>query len=283
MQNALKISFSNQQDVDEAVELGGKNVFKYKRSLQILILLGVVIVVLSIFLNQQEPDVAAKNFPEPVLNKSPESPQTTSRPLSSSHPLEENLDPVKTFETPPKVDQIKLTYTDDKNYLSINRYERFPRTEKITNRIQKPKVRDTVTPRDNPLILAGKGFHLNGLQSQPKAGFHMGFPHRLQKPTDKIELIPEDPLDLKLTQIKSSRDLIFHPLRQSLAKDNRQTIYQDDEKLEKKKSIHLQDIPETKLLLGEGKKSFLILRRGNESFDLMNGNEKINRENFNRW
>jgi hypothetical protein len=140
-----------------------------------------------------------------------------------------------------------------------------------------------VVPGDNPLVLAGKGFQLRGLQSRPREGLYIDFTHRLQKPLDKMEVIPEDHLDLQLSRVKSSKDLIFHPLRQSLGKDNRQIVNLEDAKLEKKKPRILEDIPETKLLLAEGKKSSLVLRTGNESLDLLSGNEKINRNTYNRW
>jgi len=65
--------------------------------------------------------------------------------------------------------------------------------------------------------------------------------------------------------------------------DNRQIIHQEDEKPKMKKPQVLDDIPETKLLLMEGDKSFLILRRASESLDLLSGNEKINREKYSRW
>ncbi|MCH8311904.1 MAG: hypothetical protein IID17_02825 [Nitrospinae bacterium] len=281
MSNALKIPFPSEDDAEEnyAEDVKEEKIFKYKRPLLILFLLVLGIAVFSTVGNQKKQIVEKKKLPEP----SAVAPSEVKEATSVSLPAVNKSDPPKISATLSRDDNIDLAYKGDKDYLALNRYERFPRAAKKPAGTNKQKVRDTVTAIDNPLTLAGRGFDINRFSSQSRTGRHVGFINRLQKPLPKMKQFPEDHLDLQLTQAKSSKDLIFHPLRQALGDDNRQIIHQEDEKLKMKKPQVLDDIPETKLLLMEGDKSFLILRRASESLDLLSGNEKINRKKYSRW
>jgi hypothetical protein len=277
MLNALKIPFSSgNDDVEDA---GGGKFFKYKRPLLILFSFVLVIVVFSWFLNQKKPIVAKKKLPVPSISTPSEGKKTT----TSSPPAVDKSHPAKISKPLPKGGKIELAYKGDKEYLTLNRYERFPQAEMMPATTGKQNVRDTVTAVDKPLALAGRGFDIQGFQSPSLRVRNADFTNRLQKPLPKRQHIPEDHLDLKLTQAKSSKDLIFHPLRPALGGYNRQTIHQEDQKLEKRKPQVLEDIPDTKLLWMDGGKSFLVLRRASESLDLLTGNEKINRKKYNRW
>jgi len=276
MSNALKIPFPSHHEAEENYpeEVGGANFFKYKRFLLVLFLLVLGIAVFGSVVHQKNQFVAEKKLPAPS-----ESEEAT--PVSL--PAENKSYQPKISGSLIKGDNINLAYKGDKDYLALNRYERFPRSAKISVGTNQQNVRDTVTVIDKPLTLAGRGFDFKRFQTQSSADRHVGFINRLQKPLPKMEHVSEDHLDLRLTQAKSSKDLIFHPLRPALGEYNRQMIYQKNEKRERKKPQVLEDIPETKLLLMEGEKSFLILLSGSESLDLLNGNEKINRKKFNRW
>jgi len=177
----------------------------------------------------------------------------------------------------------KLAYQGDEEYLSLNRYERFSQGTKKPVRSNRQKVRDTVAPGEKPLTLGGRGFDFKGRQRQAKTGRFVNFTHRLHKPLPKMEPVPEDSLDLGMTQTKSRKDLIFHPVRRALGKYSRQKIYLKDEKPKKENPQVLENIAETKLLLMEADNSFMVLRRSGESLDLLGGNEKINRKKYNRW
>lgn len=277
MDNALKNPLPGDDDFEEyyAEEAGPGKFLKFKRPLLILFFLAFVIGVFSLFVNQKKPIVAEKEIPQPSIVTPPESIEKT--PLS--FPVLEKPDPVKTIKPLPKIDNVDLAYKGDKEYLKLNRYEQSSRTVEKSVRTQKPNVRDTVIPGDKPLTLAGKGFDLKGLQ----AGRHVDFSHRLQKPLPKIDPVPEDHLDLQLTQAKSSKDLIFHPARQAWGEGSRQLIHQQGDRPTIKKPQALEGISETKLLLLEGRESFLILRPASESLDLLSGNEKINRKTYFRW
>ena len=72
-------------------------------------------------------------------------------------------------------------------------------------------------------------------------------------------------------------------MRPALGKYSRQKFYLKGEKPDDKNPQVLQAISDTKLLLMEADNSLLILRPSRESLDLLSGNEKINRKEFNRW
>jgi hypothetical protein len=259
MLNALKNPFPDDPDADSREEVGENNFLKYKRPLLILFLLVLVVGAFSLFTKQ---NIEAKNIAKSLA--------VTSSAADIPTPLfKDNI--------------AKLTYKGDKEYLALNQFERFPEPAKTSVRTNRQKVRATVTRGDKPLTLAGRGFDFKGLQPQSRAAGDVGFVHRLQKPFAKMESNPKDHLDLQLTQAKSSKDLIFHPSSPAFGKYNRQKKYIKDEKPENRKPQVLQDIPETKLLFTEADNSLLILRPGRESLDLLGGNEKINRNEFNRW
>lgn len=279
MLNALKNSFPDEPDADFQEEARENNLIKYKRPLLILFLLVLVVGASSLFPNQKQNIAAEKNLPKPPAVPSPAVKEST----TNSPPAVDQSVPAP-IPTPLFKDNItELTYKSDKEYLALSQYEQFSRPAKTPVRISRQKVRDTVTRGDQPLTLAGRGFDFKGLQPQSRAAGDVGFVHRLKKPFPKMESLPQDHLDLQFTQAKSSKDLIFHPSRQALGKYNRQKIYLKDKKPEKKKTQVLQDIPETKLLFTDADNSFLILRPKRESLDLLGGNEKINRNEYNRW
>lgn len=174
----------------------------------------------------------------------------------------------------------KPSYVNDAEYLALPRYERFSQTEKKPVQSHRQKVRDTVTRSDNPLTLGGRGLDFKGRQPRPKQNRLADFTHRLKKPVPKMEPVSKDNLDLKLSQVKGVKDLIFHPVRWALGKYNRQKIYLKDEQPEERKPQILDNIPETRLLLMEEDNSFLVLRRSPKSLDLLGGNEKVNRKEY---
>ena len=281
MSNALKIPFLGSDSAEEncAEEVEKEKIFKYKRPLLILFLFVLGIAVFSLVFNEKKQIVAEKKLTEPSIVAPSESKVAT--PVSL--PVIKKSDPPKISPTLPRGINIDLAYKGDKDYLALNRYERFPRAAKKAVGTHTQKFRDTVTAIDKPLTLAGRGFDINRFPSQSQPGRHAGFLNRLQKPLPKMQHIPEDHLDLQFIQAKSSKDLIFHPLRHALGDDNRQMIHRENKKPDMKKTKVFDDIPETKLLLMEGEKSFLILLPGSEALDLLSGNEKINRRIFDRW
>jgi hypothetical protein len=279
MLNALKTPFPDDYDPDSTEEQGEKKFFKYKRPLLNIFVLVLVVGAFSLFANQKTDDVAENNLPKPSIPAPPASKQVIDR----SPPTVEKLHSTPIPEPLYKNTVSELVYKSDKEYLALTRYERFAQATKKPVKGNGKRVRDTVAIVDKPLTLGGRGFDFKRRQLQPKTDRFGNFAHRLQKPFPKMDPIPEDHLDLQLIQTKSSKDLIFHPMRPALGKYNRQKVYLKGQIPDDKNPQVLQEISDTKLLLMEADNSLLILRRSRESLDLLSGNEKINRNEFTRW
>ena len=171
-------------------------------------------------------------------------------------------------------------YKRDAEYLALDRYER-PSLKPGVSMVPGTTVRDTVSVVDRPLTLAGRGFDIGGFPSPSGTGVEVDYLRHLKKPVPKMERVAPDPLDLQLKQAKSSKYLIFHPLRPALSqlpKPLRQTGQAPATKAQ-----NLDPIPETRIFLKESRKSDLILRPGRESLDLLIGNETLNRRQYDHW
>ena len=182
---------------------------------------------------------------------------------------------------PPKEGALEYSYKKDKEYLAINRYERPSLEPRISTRPTE-RVRDTVAVVDKPLALAGRGFEIEKFQPPSATGVEVDYLQHLKKAVPKMERLTPDTLDLQLQQAKSSKDLIFHPLRPALSQIPSPPKWQDPES-SGMKSPTLERVPETKLLFKPGEDSTLVLRPGKEPMDLLIGNERINRKKYEDW
>lgn len=179
----------------------------------------------------------------------------------------------------------KSEYAKDKEYLAINRFERpslDPGVPEIPAAAAAAKVRDAVAVADKPLALAGRGFDTKEFPFHSGAGIEVDYLRRLKRPVPKVDRAAPDALDLQLNQAKSSKSLIFHPLRSAMSQLPGRPRREDPE-FPGRKSQALKIIPETKLLFKGNENNALILRLGNESLDLLTGNEKINRKKYDSW
>ena len=251
MQNALKNPFPDDFDPDsfdpDSMEEAGEKVsFKYKRPLLSLLALVLVVGAFSLFWNQKRNEVATNNLPKPTID----APPASKKEIDRSPKAVEKLHPTpvsKPLDT-------NEAYKRDKEYLALTRYERFQQAAKPVKG-NGQKVRATVAIVDKPLTLGGRGFDFKRRQPQAETDRFGNFAHRLEKPYPKMDPIPEDHLDLQLIQTKSSKDLIFHPVRPALGKYNRQKVYLKGEKPDDRNPQALQAISDTKLLLMEADNS----------------------------
>ncbi len=284
MLNALKkqIQFTNeeQEDLSRAIHSKSKPY-----------LFAVFFVLLGVVAYSLIPDIEEKQ--EPVTTASP------------GNALEKSIvSPVEKAENKPSLDknslgqgkqglvvervqkesvpseQETLTYKDDPEYLAMNRFERFPPELKAPV-VAQQSVREPTTVADKPLILAGRGFEIQGFQSHASQVIQADFLQHLNRSAPKVKPVRLERLDLQLTEAKTSKYLIFHPLGPALSQLQKPVHWEDPKPQNKPEDM--ERIPETKLLFKENRKSQLILRPGNESLDLMIGNEKINRREYGGW
>jgi len=290
MLNALKApSLSHFRD--EVEELVKEKSSKYKKLLFFLFSVLLSGAVFILYPNQDgiiEPSI--KSLEKPATPP-PEDQET--KPAAGKNKVEQTkqnpaselvqTEPVQSKPASPsfKDDKKEFAFKRDKEYLAIDRFER-PSWDPKVSRISTESVRDTLAVVDKPLVLAGRGFDIKGFQSHSREGIETDFLRHLKRPVPKMDHVSPDHLDLQLSQAKSSKHLIFHPLGPALSEHSSLPQWKDSE-FSKMKPQVLETIPETKLLFNESEKSDLILRPGSDSLDLLIGNEKINRKTFDNW
>lgn len=168
--------------------------------------------------------------------------------------------------------------------LVFKRYKRPPLLEsedRKRRRASESEIPETVHIRDKDLILGGAGFEIKGFEEVSKGKLNTGFIAHL-RPTRIPAALERKPdrLDLREENIKSKKNLIFHPaLATSFRKEPLipKTPPAWKPAREEERSVALDEIPATKVLLTEEPERLLKLRPDKESLDLLIGNEKLNR------
>jgi hypothetical protein len=298
MVNALKKpnQFINEEDEELSSTTVSKPASKSKRPLIAVILVLALIAAYSL-----TPDLKEKPGPETIASsenslEKPVAPPTEEQKIE---PLPAQIKSEQTSQAPAservqnepaanetssvsltQEDKKEFSFKNDKEYLAMNRFERFPPELKAPV-VSRQSVRESTDVVDKPLVLAGKGFDIQGFQSHASQVIQADFLQHLNRSAPKVKPVRVERLDLQLTQAKSSKHLIFHPLGPALSQLQKPVHWEDPKPQNKQKT--LKRIPETKLLFSEGGKSDLLLRPGSESLDLMIGNEKINRREYGGW
>jgi hypothetical protein len=292
MLNALK---TPSHFINAVEDLNSGTVFKSKRYVLALVFIFMLVAVVVLLPDRKEKQglrttASSQNSQEKPL--APPVEELESKPLPEKNKLEQvEQDPAiehvqkepmqnvapSTFLQSEKMD---LTYKKDQDYLAMNRFER-PSLESKVPVTPGTHVREPTAVVDKPLALAGRGFDIQGFQSPARQVVQADFLEHLKRPVRKMKPVRQERLDLQLTQAKSSKHLIFHPLRPALSQFQKPTHWEDPES--QKKLQGLDSIPETKLFFTETEKSQLILRPRRESLDLLIGNEKLNRREYGSW
>jgi len=203
---------------------------------------------------------------------------------TSPPPVEEEIKPAPKKAVPLQQREVQdWSYRRDDKYLSLDRHEppypdAIARDTKQDN--DKPGSPETITAAQKPLILAGKGFDIQGFQFRSKEPLHVDFLRHLEKPAAQNKTdAPRDKLDLNLVQVKSSRDLIFHPSRPALGSLPPIPPEERSEPLKEKRFV-VEEIPQTRVHFMDSRESALLLLPPDRPLDLLIGNEKINRKQF---
>jgi len=270
----------------EAVEgLNSGVVSKPKRYLPAVFFVLLGAAVFTLFSNQnekQEPKAQVSSESSQGKTVAPSTKEQRTKPLPGKNkPERTKKDRAPVQEAAASSNEKTLTFKKDKEYLSMNRFER-PALEARRPAVARQSVRDTVVVVDKPLVLAGRGFEIQKFQPRASQIVPTDFLEHLTRPVAKRKPVHRERLDLQLIQVKSSRHLIFHPLGPALSQLQK-PAHRNDLKRRQKKPHNLESIPETKLLFNESGKSDLLLRPGSESLDLLIGNEKINRREYGSW
>ena len=174
----------------------------------------------------------------------------------------------------------------DVAYQSIKRYEKIdPEHYAITIKKgpEKPdRIRKTVKIQDKPLIFAGRGYNISAFEKEMKPAIDVDYAtHLLVIPPDLSTQEIEDKLDLKAGYSRDTKYLVYSSTRSAFGKLPPPLIETKPESLHSAEStIPLERNPDSVLLFPRREESLLVLRKAEKQFDLLVGNETLNKKQF---
>lgn len=173
----------------------------------------------------------------------------------------------------------------DTEYQALQRYEnidpdRFAIT--IEKRPQKPPVRETVKVQDKPLVFAGRGYNISAFEKDNKPAIDVDYATHLVAvppvPTDKYVL---ERLDPEEEYSRDTKYLVYNSTRSAFGElpppliESKPALSQKAEP-----AVPPERNPDSVLLFPRGEKSLLVLRKAEKQFDLLAGNESLNKKQF---
>ena len=174
----------------------------------------------------------------------------------------------------------------DMAYQSLKRYETIdPGRYVITIKKgpEKPdRIRKTVKIQDKPLIFAGRGYNISAFEKEMKPLIDVDYAtHLLVIPPDLSTQEIEDKLDLKAGYSRDTKYLVYSSTRSAFGKLPPPLIETKPESLHSAEStIPLERNPDSVLLFPRREESLLVLRKAEKQFDLLVGNETLNKKQF---
>ena len=174
----------------------------------------------------------------------------------------------------------------DMAYQSLKRYETIdPGRYVITIKKgpEKPdRIRKTVKIQDKPLIFAGRGYNISAFEKEMKPAIDVDYAtHLLVIPPDLSTQEIEDKLDLKAGYSRDTKYLVYSSTRSAFGKLPPPLIETKPESLHSAEStIPLERNPDSVLLFPRREETLLVLRKAEKQFDLLVGNETLNKKQF---
>jgi hypothetical protein len=179
----------------------------------------------------------------------------------------------------------KPTFKADTEYQALQRYENIdPERYTITIKKspQKPLTRKTVKVQDKPLIFAGRGYNISSFKKDTKPMIDVDYATHLvavpSLPRNKYVL---ERLDPKAEYSRDTKYLVYNSTRSAFGKFPPPFLESKTEfSLKVEPAISPNRNPDSVLLFPSGKNSLLVLRKAEKHFDLLAGNESLNKKQF---
>jgi hypothetical protein len=176
-------------------------------------------------------------------------------------------------------------FKGDTKYQALQRYESIdPERYAITieKRPQKPPIRKTVKVQDKPLVFAGRGYNISAFEKENKPAIDVDYSTHLVAvppvPTDKYVL---ERLDPKAGYSRDTKYLVYNSTRSAFGEFPPPLVENKPELSRKvEPAIPAQRNPDSVLLFPRGENSMLVLRKADKQFDLLAGNELLNRKQY---
>lgn len=177
----------------------------------------------------------------------------------------------------------RQAFEKDTEYQSIQRYEHMESYAiTIEKSLQNSQIRKTVKADDKPLVFAGRGYNISAFERENKPAIDLDYAtHLLSVNREPTSLHLKKKLD---SEGRSSRDrkyLIYNSTRSAFGKLPPPLIESKPELSIKSEPLipPKRNVDSVLLLPPEGK-SILVLRKSKKQFDLLTGNESLNKKSF---
>jgi hypothetical protein len=180
----------------------------------------------------------------------------------------------------------QLEFKTDNKYQSIQRYENM-KSHGITieKSPQNSQIRKTIKVQDKPLIFAGRGYNISAFERETKPVIDVDYATHLvpthPEPTGRQRI---ERLDPEQGYSRDTKSLVYNSTRFAFRKLPPPFIENKYEYSPKAEPIiPAERNPDSVLLFPHGEKSILVLRKTEQKFDLLTGNELLNKKQFNTF
>jgi hypothetical protein len=177
-------------------------------------------------------------------------------------------------------------FKTDIEYQALQRYEnidfeRYAIT--IEKSPQKPPIRKTFKVQDKSLIFADRGYNISVFEKGNKPAIDVDYAtHLVAVPPVPTGSQLRERLDAEAGYSRDTKYLVYNSTRSAFGKFPPPLVDNKPEPSKKADSaVSKKRNPNSVLLFPRGEKSMLVLRKANKQFDLLAGNESLNRKQFN--
>jgi hypothetical protein len=176
-------------------------------------------------------------------------------------------------------------FKTDSKYQALQRYENIDSESyaiTIEKSPEKPPIRKTVSVQDKPLIFAGRGHNIFAFEKDNKPAIDVDYATHL------VAVLPvptgshlKERLDPKGAYSRDTKHLVYNSTRSAFGAFPPPLLENKPELSRKVGSANSAERnPDSVLLFPRDEKSLLVLRQAEKQFDLLSGNESLNKKQF---
>ena len=176
-------------------------------------------------------------------------------------------------------------FKKDIEYQALQRYEKIDYERyaiTIEKSPQKPPIRKTVKVQDKSLIFAGRGYNISAFEKGNKPAIDVDYAtHLAAVPPVLTRSQLRERLDPKAGYSRDTKFLVYNSRRSAFGGFSPPLVENKPEPSKKTDSaVSAKRNPDSVLLFPRGEKSMLVLRKADKQFDLLAGNESLNKKQF---
>jgi hypothetical protein len=177
-------------------------------------------------------------------------------------------------------------FKTDTKYQALQRYEYIDPGSyaiMIDKSLQKPAIRKMITVQDKPLVFAGRGYNISAFEKDNKPAIDVDYAtHLVAIPPVATGSHLRERLDPIGEYSRDTKHLVYNSTRSAFGKFSPPPVENKPELSRKADSATpAERNPDSVLLFPRGEKILLMLRQTEKQFDLLAGNESLNKKQFN--